>query len=74
MSRTDQWFKNEIDSDEEHYELVFLFFNNILYLNRTYPQALLWGLLVETQQQNPFRSTSFVGWCLEACVFKVEID
>jgi len=74
MSCIDQWFKNETYSDEDNYELVFLFFNNILYLNRTYPQALLWGLLVETQQQNPFRSTSLVGWWPEAYVFKVEID
>jgi hypothetical protein len=42
--------------------------------DRSYPKDLPWGLLVKTQQENPFRSKLVVGWWPEASVFKREND
>ncbi|CAF3539747.1 unnamed protein product [Rotaria sp. Silwood1] len=60
MPYINEWFENETDADENDYD--------------TYPKAIPWGLLVKTQQKNPFRSKSLVGWWPQASLFKIAID
>lgn len=38
------------------------------------PKTFPWGLLLKTQQRNPFRSKVIVGWWPEACAFKINKD
>ena len=58
MPLIDQWLENETDDDDDE----------------DYPQALPWDLLVKTQEQNPFRSKSLVGWWPKVSIFEVAND
>jgi hypothetical protein len=54
--------------------LINHWFENEPDADEDYPKSLPWGLLVKTQEQNPFRSKSLVGWWPKVSTFKLAND